>query len=135
MLVDGKPVTWAEVLENRRIWQRERLRRKREWCVNEVRAYRISVAYFDQDLMGGWQAMIEDWRGRGYSIWIDRDARRLEPHLMRLFPLILPVGSEHDQWQAWKPAFARQFERRRHDRQPQGVAYFWWDGRDSLRSA
>jgi hypothetical protein len=126
-------VTWAEVMEARRKRQEEQLRRKREWFVYPWRAYKLWVAYFDQDFFGGWQAMMEDWRGRGYDIWIDRDCTRLEPMLIKVFPLVVPLGAERDQWERWKPAFAARFERRRQDRHPLGVAYVWWNGRDVPR--
>lgn len=123
---DRHVITWDQVMEARRKRQAEQLRRKRE--VAAVRAYKLWVAYFDQDLMGGWQAMLEDWRGRGYDIWIDRDRDWLKPKLMKAFPLVLAIGSVEAQWQMWKPEFARRFERRWQDRQPLGVAYLWWDG-------
>jgi len=44
-------VTWAEIIERRREQQRQRLRQKR--YVNEWKAYKVWVAYFDQFLMGG----------------------------------------------------------------------------------
>ena len=136
----GKPgrhvVTWTEVMERRRARQSELLRRKRKGLgtSDERRAYKVWVAYFDQWLMGGWQAMIEDFRGRHgfHSSWIDRDRRSLKPILMQAFPLVLPLGSEGDQWAAWKIAFAGQYERRRQDRKPLGVAYVWYDGRGNL---
>jgi len=120
-------ITWAEVMEARRKRQSERLHWKRH--VDQWRAYKLWVAYFDQTLMGGWHAFLEDYRGGGYRIWIDRDCTRMESPLMTLYPLLLPIGSEGEQWQRWKPAFAATFERRRHDRRPLGVAYIWWDGR------
>jgi hypothetical protein len=126
-------ITWDDVMAARRKHQAERLQRKREWFVSHFRAYKLWVAYFDQDLMGGWQAMIEDWRGWGYSMWVDRDRPWLKPKLMQAFPLVLPLGSEYEQWAAWKIAFAKQFKRRSHDRRPLGVAYLWWDGSDQPR--
>lgn len=126
-------VTWADVMRMRRERQQEQLRRKR--CVVEWRAYKLWVAYFDQPLMGGWQALLEDWRGRPYSEWIDRDRSWLRPMLMKLFPLVPDVGTENTQWGEWKPAFAEQFERRRQDGRPLGVACLWWDQYDAPRRA
>jgi hypothetical protein len=130
-------VTWAEVLQDRRERQREQLRRKREgWGPGPERAYKLWVAYFDQNLMGGWHAFLETYRpGLSQRTWINRDCRWLIPVLMQLFPLVLPLGSERDQWALWMPAFAQQHKRRMQDRHPVGVAPVWWNGRDVLRRA
>ena len=117
-------ITWSDVMRHRREQMEWSLRHKRE-CA-EWRAYKVWVAYFDMFIMGGWQAFID--RGRERE-WIDRDRRRLKPHLMRLFPLVLPLGSEGEQWSVWKQQFAKQFQRRRQDRRPLGVAYVLWDGK------
>jgi hypothetical protein len=132
-VVDGQIITWGEVMDTRRKNQRERLRRKRH--VDEWRAHKLWVAYFGQDLMGGWHAFVEDIRGRDHRVWIDRDCRHLMPYLMKLFPLVLGLGSERDQWEMWKPEFAASFKRRRQHRQPLGVTALWWDRRHSPRLA
>lgn len=134
-IVDGRKVTLAEVMEHRRKRQAEILERKRHSWPIPHSAWKVWVAYYDMPLMGGWQCMIEHYRP-GYNLgsaWIDRDRRYLKPVLMREFPLILPLGSEYEQWEAWKIAFATQYKRRTQDRKPLGVSYVWWDGRDSLR--
>lgn len=123
-----RKVTWAEVMEARRKRQVDRLRNIR--YVPEWRACRIHVAYFDQDLMGGWQAFITDWRGRGWDTWIDRDARYEMPALMSLFPLVLRLGSEREQWERWKPVFASRYQRREQDGEPVGVATVWRRGNE-----
>lgn len=119
-------IRWSDVMAKRRERQRELLARKRN-CA-QSRAHRLTVAYYDQDLMGGWQAMIEDWRGRDFDIWIDRDRRWLRPLLMTVYPLVLRFGNEEKEWEMWKPAFASQFRRRQQDGEPVGVDYLWWDG-------
>jgi len=127
-------VTWSEVLDQRRARQRERLGWKRMVC--ETRAYKLWVAYFDQPLMGGWQAFLETYQAQHYyevCIWIDRDRSFMIPNLLNVFSLVPSVGSEYEQWRLWKPEFAEQYRRRSHDNRPLGVAYCWWDGRDSLR--
>ncbi len=126
-------VTWDEVMAARRKRQAERLRWIRH--VEEWRAHKLWVAYFDQNLMGGWQAFLCDWRGRCNETWIDRDASGLKPMLMRVFPLVLPLGTNDFQWELWKQAFARRYERRRQDRRPLGVAICWWDRRGCVRPA
>jgi hypothetical protein len=128
---ERRVVTWADVMEARRKRQDEQLTRKRH--VMTWRAYKLWVAYFDQELMGGWHAFLEDYRGADYRIWIDRDRRWLEPMLMKAFPLVLPLGSEREQWQLWKLAFAKQFRRRTHDRKPLVVSIVWWNERESPR--
>jgi len=88
-------------------------------------------------IMGGWQAFIEDFRGRDGRHWIDRDQPWLMPHLLELFPLVL--NFEHgelrhsDTWERWKIVFAKQYKRRTQDRRPVGIAYVWWNGLDSPR--
>lgn len=126
-------VTWAEVIETRRRNQVECLERKREWGQYPWRAHRLSVAYFNQTFFGGWHAFLEDYRGTDHRIWIEKEGESLFKPLMEIFPLILPLGSEHEQWEQWKVSFAEQFERRRQDGRPLGVAYIWWNGRDLPR--
>jgi hypothetical protein len=123
-------VTWAEVIEKRRLAQREHLKRLRGGEPKE-RAYKLWMAYFDMALMGGWHAFLETYGGNAWNNhgWIDRDMQWLRPILLRAFPLLLPLGSEHSRWEAWKPVFAEAHARRRQDRHPVGVAYVWWDGR------
>jgi hypothetical protein len=122
-------VTWAEVMDARRQRQRELLRRKLD--TPQVRAYKLWVAYFEQNLMGGWHAFLEDHHGAGYRIWIDRDMNWMEAVIMAAFPVVDTVGTERQQWNAWKLAFAQHFARRVHDGRPCGVAYLWWDRRNS----
>lgn len=127
-IVDGRVVTWDEVMAGRREHQKHRLNYIRQ--VTVPRAWRIWVAYYDMTLMGGWQAMIDYYKPDCYDggrVWIDRDCRPLKPVLMATFPLVLPLGSESEQWEAWKPAFARAYARRSQHRHPLGVAYAWWD--------
>lgn len=123
-------VTWAEVMERRRERQRQILERRRQPDVRPLRAYKVWVAYFGEGLMGGWNAFIENLDGR---TWIDRDRKWLMGALMQLFPLVLPLGLDGDDWEAWQIAFARHFKRRTQRRQPLGVAYVWWDGWDVLK--
>ncbi len=132
-----RKVTWAEVIENRRKRQRERLDRIRQ--VAEWRPYKLWVAYFDQTLMGGWHAFLEDHRGGGYRIWIDRDLSWFREKAFALFPLVLPLGKPYERywpaWEQWKVAFAESFRRRLHDRRPLGVAYIWWNRREKVEVA
>ena len=114
-------------MENRRKRQAARLELIRRTVPR--RAYRFSVRYFDMPLMGGWQSALDDWRGQPYGIWPDRDLRWFRPMIMAAIPLgLLPLGSENDQWAAWKVEFANRFKRRMRDGHPMGVAYIWWRG-------
>lgn len=128
---ERRVITWDD-LRLKKIERQERsLRWKRSSPVDH--AYRVWVAYYDQFIFGGWQAMISR---QGESHWIDRDRRWLIPKLLKQFPLVLPIGSEYEQWQSWKVEFARQFKRRTQDRKPLGVAFVWWDGHSrDLRKA
>ena len=111
-------VTWPMVMQRRREMQAMRLSQKR--AVVEFRAWKLWVAYYDQELMGGWQAFIER---EGQRHWIDRDRKWLMRPIMDMFPVAL-FGDWHD----WKAEFAKQFERRRQYGRPVGVAFLWFDG-------
>jgi hypothetical protein len=113
----------AEVRAARLERQRLTLDRKRE--VRPWRAVKLWVAYFDQTLMGGWHAFLENRDGR---VWIDRDRKHIRERVMELLPVGLPFGDPGRRWEDWKPAFARQFRRRSQDRKPVGVAYLWQRG-------
>lgn len=121
-------VTWADVMADRRERQAARLDRKRNAGVVRWRAVRLWVAYYDQWLMGGWQAFVDDYRNR--CAWIDRNRKYLKETLMSLFPLVLPIG---DQWSQWKIEFANRYRRRRHHRKPLGVQMLWHDGHHGFR--
>lgn len=122
-------VTWDDVMRARRERQARRLEEKRR-VPYPRRACRVWVAYFDQSFFGGWQAFVEDFRGRKGSVWVDR-GRGLVPTLMRTFPLTLPLGrDERDRFADWKEAFAREYRRGTHHGRPRGCAFVWWDGRE-----
>lgn len=116
-IVDGRVVTWAEVLENR--WQHQRaiLARKRE-PAESWRAVYIHVAHYGSGLMGGWQAMLY-WIG-GHC-WIDRDGKSFKDQLMRVYPLGLLFPDFYE----WKREFARCYEKRRQCGHPVGIAFAW----------
>jgi hypothetical protein len=124
-------ITWGDVMENRRKRQAEQLLRIRALESARQEFYRVWVAYFDQSLMGGWQAFIDSRRTfNHYGNWIDRDRRWLKPMLMEAFPLLLPLGSEHERWEAWKPEFAAQYSRGQQDGRPRGCCFVRWNGKD-----
>jgi hypothetical protein len=119
-------VTWAGVMAARRAEQSRRLETKR--YARQWRACRLWVAYFDQNLMGGWHAFLDDWRGDSFRVWIRAD--HLKRSVIDLFPL---VEGGLDEWWRWMPAFAEEFERRRQAGRPVGVAFVWWNGFDPPR--
>jgi hypothetical protein len=124
---DRHVITWADVLNDRRESQRKRLAQKR--YVEPWRAVRLTVAYYDQSLMGGWQAMLDDWRGHYAfsSVWIDRDGKGFIANLMRLYPMPQTLFGRND-WGDWKEWFAGKYKRRTQDRKPLGVAMLWKRG-------
>jgi len=122
-------VTWAEVLDERRQRQARILANRRQVGADLWRAVRLWVAYFDQNLMGGWHAFLDGLGAWGHK-WVDRDGGPgLRERLMGLFPVAgrLP-GLVH--WDEWKPLFAAAHERRRQDRRPVGVALLWQRGNE-----
>jgi hypothetical protein len=118
-------VTWSEVMERRRQHQAETLRRKR--YVAPWRAFKCWVAYFDQDLFGGWHAFMENIRTR-----VDRDRPLLIRPLMKLFPLVLDLGT-NGVWSQWKIEFAKSHQRGTQHGHARGVAYLWWNNWDTPR--
>lgn len=129
-IVDGRVVTWQEVIANRRDWQRKRLQEIHSSGVITWRPCKLWVAYFDQRLMGGWHAFLED---RTWRTWVDRDARSMKSRIMELFPLILPFDDEYEQWHAWKVAFAKAYRKRMQCKKAVGVRYVWQSDRGELR--
>lgn len=122
-------VTWADVMNTRRERQRDRMNDIRYSAGRRV--FRVWVAYFDMELFGGWHAFID--RGeRQHGEWIDRDRSWLKPILLKTFPLLLPLGSESEQWAAWKVEFANRYQRGKHDKRPRGCHFVWWDGQCSI---
>lgn len=113
-----QPITWDQILEERRNRQTEILRRKRN--VESVRAVRVSVRYFDQDIYGGWHTYID---GVQFSKWL-RPGREGDRELMSLFPMPQPLlfGTSWVEWMVW---FARTHRRGTFCGQPRGVAYCW----------
>lgn len=127
-------VTWKDVMAQRRERQREILARKRTGL--ELHAYRLRVAFYDQDLFGGWQAFLETYTGK--EVWVDRHGGYpLRQTLFTTYPLVLPYGDpwrpQWPAWEQWKVAFAQCYTRRHQARKPVGVTYVWWDGAHDLR--
>jgi hypothetical protein len=127
MMIDGQPVTWAQVLEHRREVQDLILRRKREPTWPPYIPWRLSVAYFDQRLMGGWQAFIDN---RHERLWIDRDCKWLKDGLMELFRFWLPGCGT---WEEWKPLFAQRYGAGTQYGRARGVAIVRWNGKNEPR--
>jgi len=117
---ERRVVTWEDVMRKRREHQDLILKRRRH--VESWRAIRLSVSFFDMNLMGGWQAFLD---GIDYHqhVWIDRDMKYATDAIMRLFPMGL-----FDSWHEWKKEFAHRFKRRMQDKRPVGVAFLWQRG-------
>lgn len=129
---DRRVVTWADVMRERREDQAWRLANKTT-VRHPWRAYRLWVAYFDQDIFGGWHAFLDDFRGDRRGRWLTR-YRDVPDRFMRLFPAGLVLGdSPYDRLQDWLPAFAKLYRRGTHCRRPRGRVYLWWDGRGEPR--
>jgi hypothetical protein len=127
-------ITWEDVMRERRERQRRELANRR--CVvgdGIWRAARVLVAYFDQNLMGGWQAFIDDLNGQH---WIDRDQQHLIPKLVSSFPLTGQLFPMKDKWGGswgeWKIAFAKQYQRGKQAGKPRGSNAVWWNNRDII---
>lgn len=111
--------TWEDVHRERRQRQEKILFAKRGGYEPRLHAWRLSVAYYDQALFGGWQCMLHRLTE---SVWVDRDRDWLKPILMSVFPT-----SSCDGWEGWKPAFAEAYRRGTRDGRPRGVCYVRYD--------
>lgn len=131
MIVNGEIVTWDDVMAARRAKMDRRIKNKRTAGIRLWKAWKLWIGWYGTGLMGGWQAMISP--SVGDRKWVDRDRKWLKAEFMRLWPLLLPLGNDYEQWEDWKPAFAECFKRRSQLRKPMGVAYFWWNDYDAPR--
>jgi hypothetical protein len=113
-------ITFADIGRGKRERQRRRLELRRNFT--PWSACRLWVAYFDQRLMGGWQAFLKDRRG---ECWIDRDRKHAKERLMELFqfPSLFPLD-----WHDWKAEFAVRHQVCRHDGRPLGAVNIWQCG-------
>ena len=116
-----REVTWAEILEQRRERQAERLQRKREWFVSSWRPVFIDVRYYDIQVYTGWHTYI--YGIGGISFWF-RGPHRDETVFMNMIPLrdgLFPVQShEH-----WMEVFARTYQCGTQDKRPRGRLQIW----------
>ncbi len=114
-------VTWDEVMDVKRKRQAKILEHKRD-PGRQRRPWMVWVFYNYTFIYGGWHCYLTRYDERG--TWLSRPSQEL----MRLFPLVLPLGEIRDQWHNWKVEFARQYKRRMHHGQPEGMTPVWWDG-------
>lgn len=128
-----RTITWDDVMRERRERQASILARRRDVGGDEWAATKLWVAYFGQNLMGGWQAFLDS---RNYHVWIDRDGKLYKDRLMAIFQAPKHLFHQWNEWETWKEWFAKTFRRRTQCRKPLGVAYLWKRGHDirSLRS-
>lgn len=112
-VVNGRPVTFAEIRQRRKERQTNTLNWKREMFVQHRAAIKVTV-YFDADC--------EVWLARLSTVTIEQWAREGDESLRVLFPCgLLPFVS----WNAWKQAFAREHQVDAVNGQPRGLAYCW----------
>lgn len=119
-VVNGEPVTWAQVHENRRQRQRQILGHRMA-CTGPVRRAAYVWTFFVPGVIyGGWHLYLctlkEKW-------WIRRDDP-FELVLMAQFPCgMLPIPENKYRW---KQAFAQQYSApRQRGGEPQGVVFGW----------
>lgn len=111
-VVDGKPVTFAEIRRRRKERQQRAIRWKREMFVQQRAAIKVSV-YFDIEC--------EVWLAQLSTVTIKQWAEEGD-ELKQIFPCgLLPFVS----WNDWKQAFARQYKVDILNGQPRGLAYCW----------
>lgn len=124
-------VTYAEHMAAKRARQAEILRRIRERGDGDWQAWRLSV---------WWSPGLCGWIYRGYHAWLDRYDGQHEwlrdgsPGLMRLFPFVLTLGSERDQWGEWMEAFVRAFPAGRKCGRRRGATIVWRRGCEFRRA-
>ena len=114
-------VSWDEVMDAKRKRQAEILEHKRD-PGRQRRPWMVWVFYNDTFIYGGWHCYLNRYDENGK--WLMKPSQEL----MRLFPLVLPIGSIDDQWHNWKVEFAGQYKRRMHHGKPEGMTPVWWDG-------
>lgn len=111
-LVDGKPVTFAELLDRKREWQAERLRRKLfNWNAQETRAAYLWT-FYQPGLFGfaymGWWAYIRTLNN-SYKISPRDIGRPFALSVMSQFPCgVLPLPENFRQW---AEAFGQTYSR------------------------
>jgi hypothetical protein len=109
-------------MDQRRARQAMILNRKRSGFANVRRAARLSVRYFDQDLLGGWHTYLD---GVGFSVWV-RPGSFLVGDILARFPVSEPsLFSEIGLLEDWMPTFAKRHQRGVFCGKPRGVAYCW----------
>lgn len=120
-----KEVTWDEIMDGRREKQANILSHLLAPSSTR-RAARLSVQYFDQSLMGGWQCYID---GIGDSEWL-RYSEDKKERLMAVLPMEnqmnLPgMASFAERWSIWKENFATRYQVGVFDGRPRGAVFGW----------
>ena len=104
MLVDGKPVTFAELKARRVRAQKERLQRISETEPTRHAAH-IWTFYVSHWIYHGWHLYVRTLHDR----WWIRECNDFALSLMRQFPCgLFPIP---DNFYRWKKAFAEQYSR------------------------
>lgn len=119
-VLNGRVVTWAEVMVNRRARQARELEWRRRDHRGRWRPLRLSVRYYDMFIMGGWHGYLHG--AAGFEHWLRYD--RYKAELMKLIPLLPPLLPADD-WGAWLKLFARAYQTGVADRKPCGATTVW----------
>ena len=118
-IVNGVPVTFAEIRANRIANQRRHLERVLSCSASTRRAAHVWVFYNPGWLYGGWHLYIRTLKDRWWISTCDDMALRL----MAMFPCgLLPM---RDNFGAWKQAFAKAYARGKKGKQ--GMVAIWVD--------
>lgn len=147
VLMDGsfEWVTWQQIIDRRREWQRDRLEqiRRAPWEIREYVARPAQVWVFDNgDIFpfGGWWCYIRTLSGdrstRPPTSYVCRGGAKgsvtaespLALHLMRILPMgVLPSASNFDTWMAELARTCPKQPRRGSSRR-EGYVNGWTDG-------
>ena len=127
---EREEVTWAEVIERRRVQQRERLEGIRWTGPRYPMPAQVWVFHNDFWLFGGWWCYLRTRHGEigdGGPKGNIAPSSRTALELMRTIPLgVLPAA---ENWEEWAKEFARVYRRRpKGDPRVQGILTGWTDG-------
>jgi hypothetical protein len=120
VLVDGQPITFAQLKADRVERQRLHMARFFDYSRPTRRAAYIWVFYVDYFIYGGWHLYLRTINDRW---WI----RRVDDHMAREIMELFPCGMTDHDFEAWKQAFAHKYPRVELGGQKQGMLTVWVD--------
>ena len=132
-VVNGRPVTWAEVHAARRKWQAEALRRKRDEQTPRIVPALVWAFFSPHWLSHGWWCYVVT-RRESIAVNFRGFATELAASIMRSIPL--GTFPQEDFFEDWMVEFAKRYPRKKtpSDRRKAGVKIGWYD-RDWRRFA